>query len=105
MQMSHPSPRFQQRITPHHCLNRQVERNMKDLAVRITTERLDESDIVVNMLEHIDAQEGVEVNVLVQHVRVDKMHTFALAASRQRERLLRHLIADERTFGQVSLEL
>src|SRR5690349_13817042 len=57
------------------------------------------------MLEHVNAKERVEVNVLVQHVRVDIMQAFALAASRQREGLLRHLIADERTFGQVSLEL
>ena len=78
---------------------------MKNLVVCETAQRFDKSDVVIHMLKHVDAQERVEVDSLVQHVRVDEVHALAFAASRQREGLLRHLIADERTFGKTSLEL
>ena len=57
------------------------------------------------MLEYINAQQGVEVDVLVQHVGVDIMQAGTFALSRQLEGLPGHLIADESAFGQESLEL
>src|SRR5579863_3998089 len=78
---------------------------MEDLVVRTAAQRSDESDIVVDVLEYVDTQERVEVYVLIQHVGVDIVYAFALPASRQREGLLRHLIADKGTIGQESLEL
>src|SRR5258706_9171449 len=105
MQVPHASPCVQQRILPRYGEDRQSERDVKNLVIGVAADRFDKSDIVVDMLEHINAQQRVEVDVFVQHVGVDVVYAGTFALSRQLEGLTGHFIANEGAFGQESFEL
>ena len=88
MEMADPRSDSVQSITAQNRLNGKVERNMKDLVLCAGFQGLDESDVIIHVLEHVDAQQSTEGFIEFKQVALDVVNTVAFARRRQLERLL-----------------